>query len=195
MPRRAKKKSEQKEASSQATPPPESEEDRLIRVGMAMWFARDMEGDVPKREDVEWAIELGSHYDVRSLPHDLRRHYVELGKQDPRPFMERIKQSCQKLLELCQSHEEEKRLLERMQSSLSDLELVLAMRRYGGRPKGTRSKVSADEIENIRKWKGGDRTWVGGSSVADVAKELNVSRQTVYTILDEIKAEGTHKPE
>ena len=87
--------------------------------------------------------------------------------------------------------QEEKQVVERMQSSLSDLELVLAKRRYGGRPKGR--KVSQDDTENIRKWMAGDRTWERGSSAKDVAKRLKVSRQTVYTIQEELRLKEDEK--
>src|SRR5437763_1505987 len=130
MPRRAKKKSKQKEATSQAVPPPESEEDRLVRLGMAMWFARDMKQETPTREEVEATLmNEGANAPPTALPPDFRRRFIELGKQDPRPFIERLKESSQKLLVLCHCQEEEKRVVERMQSTLSDLELVLAVKR------------------------------------------------------------------
>ena len=155
-----------------------------------MKLARDALEATLTREDAEYVIEQSDNLTLKRLSPEQRKRCLELGKKDPRPFIERLNQSCQNLLVLCQSQEEQKRLVEEMQSSLADLELVLAVRRYGGRPKGKGRKVTPDEIENIRKWKhAGDRTWVSGSSVADVAKKLNVSRQTVYTILDEIKAE------
>jgi hypothetical protein len=189
MNRRAKKKTDALEGPM---PPRESEEDRLIRTGMAMWFARDMKEDTPTREEVEATLmNEGANANPSALPPDIRRSLADLGRQDPRPFVERLKRSCRKLLEKLRSKEmqEEVRLVERIQTTLADLELVLAVRRYGGRPKGSRKKVTPDEINELRKWKAGDRTWVSSSSVADVAKKLNVSRQTVYTILADLASE------
>lgn len=173
-------------------PPCESEEDRLIRTGMAMCFARDMKEDTPTREEVEATLmNEGANGRPSAFPPDTRRRFADLGRQDPRPFIERLKRSCRKLLEKVRSKEmhEEGRLVERIQTTLADLEMVLAVRRYGGRPKGTRKKVTPDEMKELRKWKAGDRSWVSSSSVADVAKKLNVSRQTVYTILADFASE------
>lgn len=188
MNRRAKKKTDAPEGQ---TPPPESEEDRLIRTGMAMWFARDMKEDTPTREEVEATLASDFKGVPTAFTPDIRRRFADLGRQDPRPFIERLKRSCRKLLKKLRSKEmqEEGRLVERIQTTLADLELVLAVRRYGGRPKGTRKKVTPDEINELRKWNAGDRTWVSSSSVADVAKKLNVSRQTVYTILADLTSE------
>lgn len=191
MPRRAK--TTEPENNSQAAPPLESQEDRLVRVGMAMWLTWDATEGTTTKEQLDWQIEHFPKVELESLSVKDRNRYLELGKKDPRPSIERLKESCHKLLELCKSHEEEKLLVKQMQSSLADLEVVLLVRRYGGRPKGTGKKVTPDIIENIRKWKAGDRTWVSGSSVKEVANKLNVSRQTVYTILEEIKAEADNK--
>jgi len=185
------KKSEpsKNEASPQATPPAEREADRLVRTGIAMTNARDKAGGATTSQDVERAIEQDADFEMDGLTPEALRIYAEFGRQDPRPFMERLKRSCQELRELChnKNEHEAERLVEGMQSTLANLELVLAVRRYGGRPKGTRKRVLPDGIENLRKWKAGDRIWVSGESVADVAKKLKVSRQTVYTILDEIR--------
>ena len=189
MKRRAKKKAD---ASNAKTPPRESEEDRLIRTGMAMCFARDMEGATPNRQAVEASlVDEGANAPLTALPPDLCRRLADLGRQDPRPFIEELKQSCRKLLDQCRRKEmhEEGRLVEQIQTTLGDLELVLAVRRYGGRPKGTRKKVTPDEINELRKWKAGDRSWVSSSSVVDVAEKLKVSRQTIYTILEELRLE------
>ena len=187
MPRHAKHKADPPKAR---TPPRESEEDRLIRTGMAICFARDMKQEAPQREELEAILmDEGANAPPTTLPADLRHRFADLGRQDPRPFMERIKHSCHKLLPLCQT-QEEKRLVEQMMTTLADLELVLAVRRYGGRPRGTRHKVKPDQIEAIRRWKAGDRSLVHSSSVADVAKKLGLSRQTVYTILEGIRLEG-----
>jgi DNA invertase Pin-like site-specific DNA recombinase len=75
----------------------------------------------------------------------------------------------------------------RMLSWLKALELVLAVRRYGGRPRGKRHKVTPEQVGTIRRWAAGDRSEIASDSVADVAKKLGLSRQTVYTILKEIE--------
>ena len=72
-------------ARTQAASPPESEEDRLIRMGWAL--ATGLDEATPDKTD------LGT------LSPDDRQRYLELGKKDPRPFMERLKQLCRKLLE------------------------------------------------------------------------------------------------
>ncbi len=77
-----------------------------------------------------------------------------------------------------------------MLADLQALELILAVRRYGGRPRGKRHKVTPEQVGTIQGWATGDRTEVASDSVADVAKKLRLSRQTVYTILKEIEASG-----
>src|ERR1700677_808369 len=139
MPRHAKKEIQQSEneAVPQGVPHPESMEDRLVRTGLAMDLARDSLGDDP-RKLIELVEEQGVFADLGLLSQEARPRFALLGKQDPRPFIQRLKQLCSKLLERLQSQENEKRLVEKMQFTLSDLEVVLAVRRYGGRPKGTR---------------------------------------------------------
>ena len=165
-----------------------SEEDRLIQVGWAMCVARDIEGDALTRTDADKIIEQEAQADQGSLSQDIRRRFIELGRKDPRPYMERLKQSCLKLLELCQSQEEEKRLVEQMQSTLDDLALVLLVRRYGGRPKGKGKKIKPEDMEKIHVWMKG-RKKGSKPTAAEFAKQLQMSRQTLHTLIKKIEAE------
>lgn len=54
-----------------------------------------------------------------------------------------------------------------------------AGKRWGGRPKGLRVKVSADQIELIRRLKS------EGKPILHIARALSLSRPTIYSVLNE----------
>ena len=58
---------------------------------MTMWLTREMGGEGYTKRDIEHAIEHGGHDDRDGTPLDLGRIFIELGKKDPRPFIERLK--------------------------------------------------------------------------------------------------------
>ena len=119
---------------------------------------------------------------THSLP-EADRPLLPSGKPDPMRWVQRLKQICQEL-EVARP-EEVQRLLAQMRSALNDLEAALQQHRQGGRPKGKRHKVKATDIEAIRRWEKGESR-VG--SITDLADALELSRQTVYTILAEIRS-------
>ena len=107
-------------------------------------------------------------------------------------FLEGATSNAGTLLALCRmllQHEGEK-VAEELLRHLQAIDVILALRRYGGRPKGKRHKAKTDKIEIIRRWMQGDRSEIASNSVSDAAKKLSLSRQTVYTIMKEIKPSG-----
>jgi hypothetical protein len=85
--------------------------------------------------------------------------------------------------------EQAKAWVERLLVPLTDLELVLALRRYGGRPRGTRHKVTPAQVEAVRQWVRGRRRR-RSPTVDDLAEKLGLPRQTIYTLMREIEANG-----
>lgn len=188
MSRSAKTRTEQ-HASGHETPRSEPEEDRLLRAGLALFVASNSLGRKPTAEELERAQEEYAPCDLAATPADLRPILLALGKQDPRLFVEMARSKAGTLLALCRmrSNVDGEKVAEQLLADLQALELVLALRRYGGRPKGKRHKVTHEQVGTIRRWAAGDRSEIASDSVAGVAKKLRLSRQTVYTILKEIE--------
>jgi hypothetical protein len=109
-----------------------------------------------------------------------------MGTPDPLKLVQRLKQLGQELAAALHT-EQAPPLLGQMQSALEGLELALKRRKQGGRPKGRRHKVNPTHIEAIRRWKAGDRSEYPVGSIRGLAAALRLSRQTVYTILAEIR--------
>ena len=151
-------------------------DDPLVLTGFALEAARHLHGRLPTREEVdELRHELARQEDTLSV--EDRRLYREIGKLDPRPVLERLKQAVTQL-----QAKVDERLVGPVLSRLSELELVLALRRFGGRPRGARHKVTEEQVEAIRRWhEGRDRR--SRPTVAEFATSLGLSRQTVYTVL------------
>lgn len=161
-----------------------------MRAGLALFLASNSLEKKPTAEEIERAQEQHASCDLAATPADLRPILLALGKKDPRLFVEMARSKAGTLLALCRmrSDTDGEKVAEQLLADLQALELVLAVRRYGGRPRGKRHKVTSEQVGTIRRWATGDRTEVASDSVADVAKKLRLSRQTVYTILKEIEA-------
>lgn len=162
-------------------------EERLILTGKAMLLAQTMQGRLPTLEEVAHELAEMGPDDAKDLA-EIHPLFRDLGKQDPRPFADQLRQLCEQLRSRLKDRnmDEDEQLVGQMLSTLSHLELVLAVRRYGGRPRGKRHKVTPEQVGTIRRWEEGDRSEITSGSVADVAKKLALSRQTVYTILKEM---------
>jgi DNA-binding transcriptional ArsR family regulator len=177
-------------AKNQAVPqqqPPETERERLIRNGMAIELAWSQEGRTPTREEIESARQDVAHFRLADFPEEKLQRLMALGKLDPMPLLAQVKRVC---LELLQQSATEKRqaVVERLLVPLSDVELVLALRR-GGRRKGARHKVTPAQVEAVRRWLRGRRRR-RSLTVDDLAEKLGLSRQTIYTLMKEIEAES-----
>jgi hypothetical protein len=178
-------------AKNQAVPhqePPETERERLIRTGMAIEFAWSQEGRTPTKEEIESAREDVAHFKLADFPEVKVQRWLALGKLDPLPLLAQMKRACRELFEQS-SGDKAKVVVERLLLPVTDLELVLALRRYGGRPRGTRHKVTPAQIEAVRQWMQGRRRR-RSPTVDGLALKLGLSRQTIYTLMKEIEAEG-----
>ena len=178
-------------AKNQAVPqqePPETEWERLIRTGMALELAWSQEGRTPTREEIESAKQDVAHFKLADFPKEKLQRWLALGKLDPMPLLAQVKRACREIFGQS-SGEQAKAVVERLLVPVTDLELVLALRRYGGRPRGTRHKVTPAQIEAVRQWMQGRRRR-RSPTVDDLAEKLGLSRQTIYTLMKEIEAEG-----
>lgn len=178
-------------AKNQAVPqqePPATERERLIRTGMAIEFAWSQVRRTPTKEEIESAKEDVAHFKLADFPEEKLQRWLGLGKLDPMPLLAQVKRACRELFEES-SGEQAKAVVERLLVPVSDLELVLALRRYGGRPRGTRHKVTPAQVEAVRQWMRGRRRR-RSPTVDDLAEKLGLSRQTIYTLKREIEAEG-----
>jgi len=169
--------------------PPETEWERLIRTGMAIEFAWSQEGRTPTREEIESASKDVAHFKLAYFSEEKLQRLLALGKLDPMPLLVQMKRVCQELFQQSPG-EQAKVLFERLLMPMTDLELVLALRRYGGRPRGKRHKVTPHQIEAIRQWMKGRRRR-RNPTVDDLADKLGLSRQTIYTLMKEIEAEAS----
>ena len=178
-------------AKDQAVPqekPLATEWERLIRTGMAIEWAWSQEGRTPTREEIDSARNDVAHFKLADFSEEKLQRLLALGKLDPMPLLEQVKTACRELFKGA-SGDKATVLFERLLMPITDLELVLALRRYGGRPRGTRHKVTAAQIEAIRRWMKGRRRR-RKPTVDDLAEKLGLSRQTIYTLMKEIEAEG-----
>lgn len=155
-------------------------DDPLVLTGFALEAARHLHGRLPTREEVEeLRQELAGQEDT--LSDEDRRLYREIGKLDPRPVLERLKQAVTQL-----QRKVGEGLVGPVLSAVAELELILALRRFGGRPREARHKVTEEQVEAIRKWYEGRRRRTR-PTVSEFAKSLGLSRQTVYTVLAELQ--------
>lgn len=168
--------------------PPATEWERLIRTGMAIELARSQEGRTPTREEIDSAREDVAHFKLADFSEEKLQRFLVLGKLDPMPLLAQVKRACRELFKGA-SGDKANFLVERLLVPVTDLELVLAMRRYGGRPKGARHRVTPTQIEAVRRWMQGRRRR-RKPTVDDLADKLGLSRQTIYTLMKEIEAEG-----
>ena len=178
-------------AKNQTVPqqePLEMERERLIRTGMAIELAWSQEGRTPTREEIESAKQDVTHFKLADFPEEKLQRWLALGRLDPMPLLAQVKKVCLELLQQSAT-EQRQAVVERLLVPLSDVELVLALRRYGGRPRGTRHKVTPAQIEAVRQWMQ-DRRRRRSPTVDDLADKLGLSRQTIYTLMKEIEAEG-----
>lgn len=196
MSRREKTRTEQP-PSGHEPPRSEPEEDSLVRAGLALLMASNSLEKEPTAEDMVRAQEEAARSDLATLDADLRPILLALGKHEPKLLVEQVRSKARTLLASCRmrSDTNEELIVEQLLVALQALELVLAVRRYGGRPKGTRHKVTPEQVGTIRRWVAGDRSEIASDSVAAVAKKLGVSRQTAYTIKEEIEGEKEAKQE
>lgn len=163
------------------------ERERLIRTGMAIELAWSQEGRTPTREVIESANEDVAHFKLADFPEEKLQRWLALGKLDPMPLLAQVKRACLDLIQQSPT-EQVKVLVERFLVPLSDVELVLALRRYGGRPRGTRHKVTSAQIEAVRQWMKGRRRR-RSPTVDDLAEKLGLSRQTIYTLMKEVEGQ------
>jgi hypothetical protein len=155
---------------------------------MAMELAWSQEGRTPTREEIESARQDVAHFKLADFPEAKVQRWLALGKLDPMLLLAQVKRVCLELLQQSAT-EQVKAVVERLLVPVADVELVLALRRYGGRPKGTRHKVTPAQIEAVRWWMRGRRRR-RSPTVDDLAEKLGLSRQTIYTLMREIEAEG-----
>ena len=167
--------------------PPETERERLIRTGMAMELAWSQEGRTPTREEIESARQDVAHFNLTDFPEEKVQRWLALGKLDPMLLLAQVKRVCLELLQQSAT-EQVKAVVERLLVPVADVELVLALRR-GGRRKGARHKVTPAQVEAVRQWMRGRRRR-RSPTVDDLAEKLGLSRQTIYTLMREIEAEG-----
>lgn len=181
--------------STNADQPATTPDERLILTGKAMLLAQTMQERLPTLEEVAHELAEMGPDDAKGLAelHPLLR---DLGRQDARPFTDHLRRLCEQLRSRLKDRnmDEEEQLVGQALGTLSHLELVLAVRRYGGRPKGKRHKVMPEQVGTIQRWAAGDRSEIASGSVTDVAKKLKLSRQTVYTILKEIETAKEKNP-
>ena len=175
-------------AKNQAVPkeePPTTEWERLIRTGMAMELAWSQEGRTPTSEEIDSARKDVAHFRLADFSEEKLERLLALGNLDPMPLLEQVKKACRELFKESVG-DKAKVLVERLLVPLTDLELVLAMRRSGGRPKGTRHKVTSTQVEAVRQWMRSRRRRKN-PTVDDLAAKLGLSRQTIYTLMKEIE--------
>jgi hypothetical protein len=178
-------------AKNQAVPQQEplaSERERLIRIGMAMELAWSLEGRTPTKEEIESARDDVTHFKLADFSAEKLQRWLVLGNLDPMPLIAEMKKACRELLDQSTSGQVNT-LANRCLVLVADLELVLVLRRYGGRPKGTRHKVTPAQVEAVRRWMQGRRRR-RSPTVDDLAEKLGLSRQTIYTLMKEIEADG-----
>lgn len=150
-------------------------DDPQVLLGFAIVTAQAIHGRCPTKAEVEaLRMELAEQEDTHS--EEDRQQYREIGRLDPLPIIEKMRNAVAK-----QATNELPRLLDY-------LEVILALRRSGGRPKGKRQKVTPAQVEAIRKWHEG-RHRRSRPTVAEFAKAQGLSRQTVYTIIAELDQE------
>jgi hypothetical protein len=150
-------------------------DDPLVLIGFAIEAARHLHRRCPTKGEVEaLRKELAEQEDT--LSDEDRRQYREIGLLDPQPVIQQMRRAVAE-----ESPDDLPGLLDR-------LELILALRRYGGRPKGKRQKITPAQVEAIRRWHEG-RNRRSRPTAAEFAKEQGLSRQTIYTIIAELNKE------
>ena len=150
-------------------------DDLVVLTGFAIVTAQAIHGRCPTKAEVEaLRDDYAGHEDDYS--EEDRRQLREIGQLDPRPIIEKMRRVVAN------------QATDELPGLLDYLELFLALRRSGGRPKGKRQKVTPAQVEAIRKWHEG-RHRRSRPTVAEFARAHGLSRQTIYTIIAELNQE------
>jgi hypothetical protein len=156
-------------------------DDKLVLEGLARVKAQQTWGRVPTAAELGAARGEVAPRDLDNVPSDERARLMEVGRGDATPFLVRLRALCQTLQRRLTGWAGTRVLVEVL-ACVDELELALIHRKPGGRPRGKRHKVKAEHLEAVRQWMEGG----GGGSVSALAKSLGLSRQTVYTLIQQI---------
>lgn len=163
--------------------------ENAIRLGRAIELAfekvRSAMRSSPTRAEIEAERLATAEDDLEQFSKEAIYRWYCISRQNPKPVVEELFNRLNTL----GNYSSEPWLRDQMRPILAIVGILRRMcdtPKWSGRPKGKRSKVTPEKIERIRAWLAVRKT-ASRCSITALAKELDLSRQTVYVVMKEIK--------
>lgn len=163
--------------------------EKAIRLGRAIELAfekvRSAMRSSPTRAEIEEARLATAEDDLEQFSQDEINRWYCISRQNPKPVVEELFTRLNRL----GNYSSLPWLQDQLKPILGIVRMLNQMcdaPKWSGRPKGKRSKVTPEKVEAIRTWLAVRKT-ASRCSITALAKELDISRQTVYVVMKEIK--------
>lgn len=161
--------------------------EKAIRLGRAIELAFEKIHSLqpPTKAEIEAERLATAKDDLEQYSQgDIYRWYC-ISRQNPKPVVEELFTRLNTL----RNYSSKPWLEDQLKPILGIVRILRRMcdaPKWSGRPKGKRSKVTPEKIEKIRAWLAARNT-ASRCSITALAEDLQLSRQTVYVVMKEIK--------
>ena len=163
--------------------------EKAIRLGRAIELAfekvRSVMRSSPTKAEIEEARLTTAEDDLDQFSQEETYRWYCISRQNPKPLVEELFTKLNSL----RNYSSQPWLEDQLKPILGIVRMLNQMcdaPKWSGRPKGKRSKVTPEKVEAIRTWLA-VRKKASRCSVTALAKKLELSRQTVYVVMKEIK--------